>query len=378
MFDRPALRRTRSRNAAHAVLAALALAAIAPEAAAIGRTFVASFGLDTNACSLSSPCRGFTAALVQTDPGGEIVVLDSAGYGAVTIGKSVSIVVPAGIYAGISVLAGDGITINGAGINVTLQGLTINGQGGDHGVRFVQGARLNVAGCQISSMGGNGVRVEGAGTVVVTQTSIVGSGQEGVFVNAAANVSVVRSRISSSAGTGIEMTGGASGSVTRSLVSDNGLFGIEALQTTAGTTRIAIDDTTITDNDAATGIYAEGSGASAIAQIDITNSLVTRNFNGIFAFSQGSGTATIGSTGNDIVENLQTGVSTATTGSTTIVAASKNGVFRNAVAGFVQSSGSLFTPCTTNPCGATPVFTNYVSDNAGGDNFGATPDPSIQ
>ncbi|MEO8674593.1 MAG: right-handed parallel beta-helix repeat-containing protein [Casimicrobiaceae bacterium] len=373
MIDRSTVRRT-----ACASLAALALVTLAPEAAAIGRTFVASFGLDTNACSLSSPCRGFTAALVQTDPGGEIVVLDSAGYGAVTIGKSVSIVVPAGIYAGISVLSGDGITVNGAGINVTLQGLTINGQGGAHGVRFVQGARLNVAGCQISSMGGNGVRVEGTGTVVVTRTSIVGSGQEGVFVNAAAKVSVVRSRISSSAGTGIEMTGGANGTVTRALVSDSGLFGIEALQTTAGTTRIAIDDTTITDNDTGTGVYAEGSGASAIAQIHMTNSLITRNFNGVFAFSQGGGTATIGSTGNDVVENLQTGVSTVTTGSTTIAAASRNGVFRNAVAGFLQSSGSLFTPCTTNPCGGTPVFTNYVSDNAGGDNFGATPDPSLK
>ena len=230
MTARPFLRRACAfaRNALGGALAALVVLVVAPDAAAIPRTFVASFGKDSNDCSLPSPCRGFTAALALTDPGGEIVVLDSAGYGAVTIGKSVSIIVPAGIYAGVSVFSGDGISIAGIGINVTLQGLTINGQGGVHGVRFVQGSRLNVAGCDIKGMNGNGVRVEGAGTVVVTRTSIIGSAQEGVFVNAAAKVSIVRSRIQSSGGHGIEFGGGASGSVVRTLVANSGLFGIEA------------------------------------------------------------------------------------------------------------------------------------------------------
>ena len=344
-------------------LLALALAAFAQDASALGRTFVASFGVDTNGCSLSAPCRGFTAALAQTDPGGEIVVLDSAGYGAVAIGKSVSIVVPSGIYAGISVLAGDGITVNGPGIGVTLQGLTINGQGGMHGIRFVQGARLNVAGCQIAAMGGNGVRVEAAGTVVVSRTAIVGSAQEGVFVGAAANVSIVRSRIQSSGSNGVAMTGGAAGTIARTVISDSGLFGIEASQTTVGTTRIAVDDATITDNDAGTGVYAEGIGASAAAQIDITNSLVTRNFNGVFALSQIGGNAAISSIENSIVENLQSGVTTATSAGTSIVRTSLNSVFRNAVAGFLQSSGSLFT-----------TGRNYVRDSGIADNFGATSD----
>jgi hypothetical protein len=221
------------------------------------------------------------------------------------------------------------------------------------------------------------VRVEGAGTVVVTRTSIVGSGQEGILVNAAASVSIVRSRIQASAGNGIQMGAGAVGSVVRTLVSGSGLFGIESLQTAAGTTRIAIDDATISDNDS-TGVYAEGSGASAVAQIDIANSLITRNVNGAYAISLGGGIAMIGSTGNDIVENLQAGISTATTGSTSIVRASRNGVFRNAVAGFLQSSGALFTPCTPSPaCTPTPVFTNYVRDNDLGDNFGSTTDPSL-
>lgn len=370
MTIRDLIRRLRRhcRGAAGLAFAALALAAVAPDATAIPRTFVASFGSDTNPCSLSAPCRGFTVALAATDVGGEIVVLDSAGYGAVAIGKSVSILVPAGIYAGVSVLSGDGITINGASIKVVLKGLTVNGQPGSvHGIRFVQGARLTVGGCQIAGMGGNGIRVEGAGTVLVTRTSIRGSAQEGIFVNAAANVSVVRSRIQSSGGDGVVMGGGAAGTVTRTLVSDSGLYGIVASQSASGTTRIAIDGTVITDNDVGPGIYAEGIGAGAIAQIDLTNSLVTRNFNGVYVFSQSTGTAAVSVTSSAIVENLQVGITTATNTlnlGTTTLRASRNGVFRNPVAGLLQSSGSsLFTSGR-----------NYVRDNAGGDNFGATAD----
>jgi Right handed beta helix region len=357
------LTRARSRSAAASALFALALAVVATDASALARTFVASFGSDSNPCSLALPCRGFTVALAVTDPGGEIVVLDSAGYGAVTIAKSVSIVVPAGIYAGISVLSGDGVTVVGIGISVTLRGLTINGQGGMHGIRYIQGARLNVANCEINGMGGDGLRVEGVGTVVVTRTSILGSAQEGLYVGAAANVSVARSRIQSSGGNGIQMGGGAVGSVTRTVVSNNGLFGVEALQTTAGSTRLAIDDATITDN-AATGIYAEGSGASAFAKIDVRDSLVARNANGIYAVSLGGGRAAIGSTRNDVTDNLQSGIATVSGGGgTTTLRTSRNGVFGNQVGGLLQSSPSLFT-----------AGDNYVRDNQPGDNFGAQSD----
>jgi hypothetical protein len=67
--------------------------------------------------------------MTVTAANGEIVVLDSGGYGRVTIDKSVSIVAPPGIYAGISVFAGqDGVTIFTPGITVVLRGLTINGR----------------------------------------------------------------------------------------------------------------------------------------------------------------------------------------------------------------------------------------------------------
>ena len=74
--------------------------AFASGSIAAQRTFVASTGLDTHPCSISTPCRSFGTAIAHTDDNGEIIVLDSAGYGTVTIAKSVSIIAPPGIYAG--------------------------------------------------------------------------------------------------------------------------------------------------------------------------------------------------------------------------------------------------------------------------------------
>jgi hypothetical protein len=98
------------------------------------RTFVASYGNDSSAnCSLSLPCRSFNAAIAQTKPGGEVVILDTAGYGPMTITQSLKVIGPSGVYGGISVLGGasgitTGITINAGDTDVvTLRGLDISG-----------------------------------------------------------------------------------------------------------------------------------------------------------------------------------------------------------------------------------------------------------
>jgi len=65
----------------HLLAAATLVASVLVCGAAAGaqRTFVASNGVDTNVCSILSPCRGFARAITQTAAGGEIIVLDSAG-----------------------------------------------------------------------------------------------------------------------------------------------------------------------------------------------------------------------------------------------------------------------------------------------------------
>ena len=64
------------------------------------------------------------AALAVLSAGGEVVALGSVGYGVATIGQSVKIIAPTGIYAGISVFSSDGIAVARSGIKVLLRGLT--------------------------------------------------------------------------------------------------------------------------------------------------------------------------------------------------------------------------------------------------------------
>lgn len=70
------------------------------------RTFVSTQGNDANTaslCSRNAPCRGFAAAISVVTAGGEVVALDSGGYGAISITKSVQLVAPTGVYAAITI-----------------------------------------------------------------------------------------------------------------------------------------------------------------------------------------------------------------------------------------------------------------------------------
>src|SRR5215469_10095547 len=143
------------------------------------RTFVSGSGSDANPCSLSAPCRSFAGALAQTSPGGEIAVLDTAGYGAVTIGQAVSIVNEEGVEAGITVTSGDGITINaGAGDVVNLRGLTLVGAGGANAITFNTGRALNIQDCVIRGFGNIGLNLAPtvSSDINVSNTIVSGNG----------------------------------------------------------------------------------------------------------------------------------------------------------------------------------------------------------
>src|SRR5688500_13506491 len=65
---------------------------VAPHAQAQAlRTWVSGTGDDVNPCSRTAPCKTFAGAISKTHPHGEISALDPAGYGTVTITKSIPI-----------------------------------------------------------------------------------------------------------------------------------------------------------------------------------------------------------------------------------------------------------------------------------------------
>src|SRR5206468_2077316 len=128
-----------------ASLLALALS-LAPAQAQMARTFVSSVnGNDANDCSQPTPCRTFQAAHDKTFDGGEVAVLSTGGYGALTITKSISIVSEAG-EASILVSGGaTGISINASAASyVNLRGITVQGIGfgGGTGLRLNSGQFL--------------------------------------------------------------------------------------------------------------------------------------------------------------------------------------------------------------------------------------------
>jgi hypothetical protein len=88
----------------HSTIAAAVLSIAALQTApaqAQMRVFVAAQGSDANPCTFGAPCRTFQHAHDVVAAGGEIDVLDPAGYGAVSITKAISI--QGHGFAGISV-----------------------------------------------------------------------------------------------------------------------------------------------------------------------------------------------------------------------------------------------------------------------------------
>src|SRR2546423_10450808 len=82
-----------------------------PALAQLNRTAVSVQGSDLNTCAVSSPCRSFAAAYLQTNSGGEIVALDSGGFGTLNIYKSLKIIAAPGAYAGVAVPGGNGFWV---------------------------------------------------------------------------------------------------------------------------------------------------------------------------------------------------------------------------------------------------------------------------
>src|SRR5262249_31303704 len=132
------------------------------------------------------PCRTFQHAHNVVAVDGEIDVLDPAGYGALTIGKAISI--QGHGFAGIGVTSGaTGITINaGPSDVINLNGLLIDGTGvGNVGIVFNVGRSLTVESCVIRRFVNDGIDFgpnASSGRLAVSSTQIANNGGAGIAV----------------------------------------------------------------------------------------------------------------------------------------------------------------------------------------------------
>jgi len=264
----------------------LSLAIVSPVAAAT-RVFVsARTGNDANVCaSVLTPCQSLAGALVQTAAGGEIIVLDSGGYGPATITHAVTIEAPPGVLAFVHPPSGDAITINaGAADAVTLRGLTL--LGGGNGILVNTVGTLIVQNCTISEFVLNGIEFEAAGQLSV-QDSIVFSNPFNSGIRIAPHAGIARASLDRvrvlNNDTGFIATsilgGTVAATIRDSVISGCGFAGIIAVGFTSLPAEINVESCLVANN--GRGIDSEGT------VIRVSNTVVTDNTTGLIQFSSG-------------------------------------------------------------------------------------------
>lgn len=181
--------------------------------------YVSSEGNDARnraGCTLAQPCRTFQAAHDVVDSAGQVVALDSADYGVLTVTKSVSIVGSPAALAGISVAAGNGVTIATPGIDVVLRNLHITtGAGGARGIDVSAARSLAIENSVMANFAAEGIRIAPVTPMAVRVSNSVSRGNGGSGLRALGN------------GRGVTVT------VTDSIASGNGQHGLPPARRTA-------------------------------------------------------------------------------------------------------------------------------------------------
>ena len=146
------------------------------------RSAVAITGVDTAACTPADPCRMFSAAIAKTNSGGEVIALQSGGYGAFTIDRPISIIAPLGIHAGIATSSGNAVTVNaGTFAQVVIRGLSLNGLGtASSGIAIGSALETSIENCRIERFADNGVI---SGLNFTMSDTTVSSCRSGIWVD---------------------------------------------------------------------------------------------------------------------------------------------------------------------------------------------------
>lgn len=275
-------------------LLVLTLALVSIAQAQATRTWVSGTGDDAFPCSRTAPCLTFAGAISKTTVNGEIDVLDSGGYGSVTITKSITID-GTGHHASILSSSGNGITVNIA-VNVNdalrtvrIRNLSINGTGscgvgcgtstGLTGIRFINGSALHVEDSVIDGFLNNGINVDHnlaqVAKLYVKNTSIRNITDNGIQLkNTVAGGLVLASldkvQITNS-GDGLVANSRSRASLRDCNISNNTGVGI----LTGGTTdvEVHVDTTSVTYNP--DGVRAD------LGTIRVANSVIQGNTNGL-------------------------------------------------------------------------------------------------
>ena len=300
---------------------ALASALLSSTALALPfRTYLASYGSDTNPCTVSAPCRLLPAAIAAVQDGGDVWILDSANFngGTVDIHKSVSILaVPGQIASIVAVAGGPAITVSTAGVSVALRNVVIANNAanpGTFGIVITNGTRVSVEGSLISNFTNNGIYIHDTTTSLhVADTTVRKIADFAIRAENGPDVNVAYSRFIATDGLESASASGTTNlNVTDSTIGQSLGYGVYARSSAAGGIAYA-HVTRCTIEKATAGAYAQ-SDAGGTANIYIGSSTVTGGAIGFFATGTGAAITSMGNNdlyGNDSATNGAYSVGTA-------------------------------------------------------------------
>jgi hypothetical protein len=247
-----------------AALAAVAAFLALPAPAQLNRTAVSVAGNDLNNCAPATPCRSFAQAMSQTNANGEILVLDSGGYGAFTIDRSVSILAAPGVYAGVTAATGNGITLSlPPSGKAVIRGLTLEGLGtGTFGIYGFAGT-VHIENCVVNGFTyGIGV---GGYTATISDTEVRNNTTIGIQVaNAGSRAIVERVRIKNNGSWGLVVQDSAKATIRNSVVSGNAL-GLAAISSGV----LNVENTEATRN--TFGVISDTGGVARVSNVFATD-----------------------------------------------------------------------------------------------------------
>ena len=282
------------RRSAVTIVVALALAA--PASAINNRSAVSVNGLDTNPCTPASPCRSFTAAIAQTNAGGEIIALDSAGYGPFTIASSMTVSGAPGVHAAITVTGGDAVFVDAAASDlVTVNNLTIIGPSATHAVSVLSAASVRVLNCIMTAFAGSAVRAK-SGRVTVDHCAMFDNALGADIGNPGSpNVEgVITNSLMENNNSGVEANSAAQVSVANCTIV-GGSVAVVAFSTsgTADAARLTVESSSLAFSSIA-AVETDGSGGNNSAQIYLSQNHISycplgvQNFGNGVVFSYGN------------------------------------------------------------------------------------------
>lgn len=235
------------------------------------RTWVSGVGDDVNPCSRTAPCKTFAGAISKTATNGEINCLDPAGYGSVTITKSITIDCTDSFGSILASANTNGVVIKSSTASVRLRGLNFNGAGtGLNGIRVISASKIAIENVVIDNFNQHGISIEvsaGAFNVSLNNVSIRKNTIHGInsFLtgSAAMNLSINNSQLVLNGSVGLNLGSAVKASIKDSVLSSNA-SGIVANGTAIGVTSCMISQNT-------TEISAGTGGVVRIAGNTITN-----------------------------------------------------------------------------------------------------------